>query len=385
MKNTALIFGAGKTGRGFAAHLAHLGGYEIILIDKNHDLVAQLKVANRYDVQILNNEKRSSTIKVSGVYHIDDSSWHEHFVTTGLAFTSVFGNNLESVALHLQPALHRRYIERRTEDLTIITCENFTNAAGFLKETILKKLGQEEAEWLNQHVGFSESIIFRTCLEASAGQSPLTVRCQDFFELPCDGDSVRGSINVYGLKPLTNFSNQLRRKIYTYNCINAVIAYLGAKKGYSQLYEAGNDPEILETARKAASESSAAQVAEFGFDKREQDEWVGGAFAKFANKNIPDPIRRNAADPVRKLHRDDRLIGPALLALKHGLYPEGLLEGVVASLHYSDPDTNIKLWDLILGKGADFFLHEVCELKKEEELFMLIKERITKEMLHEQR
>lgn len=382
MSNTALIFGAGKTGRGFAAHLAFLGGYNIILIDKNKPLVAGLKDAGKYNIQVLNNEEKNCTINTSGVYDIEDVSWHDEFVKTSLIFTSVFGNNLDDLAKYLAPALDKRYIENPNQLLTIITCENLTNAAGFLNNKVRENLGNEKEKWLSENVGFCESIIFRTCLEASADQSPLTIRAQNFFELPCDGDAIKEEVHVYGLKPLKNFSNQLRRKIYTYNCINAVITYLGAIKGYSQLSEAGNDAEILATARKAASETCLAQVAEFGFDNKEQQEWMNAAFAKFADKNVPDPIERNGADPERKLGRDDRLIGPALLALKHNIYPKGLLAGIMACFYYRDPNKNYTIADLIMEKGPDYVLKEVCGLSMEEELFMLIKQEIIKSNLN---
>jgi len=385
LNNTALIFGAGKTGRGFAAHLAFLGGYDVILIDKNRHLVSDLKKADQYDIQVLDNEEKNCTIKPVEIYHIEDVSWHNEFVETSLIFTSVFGNNLEELAEDLAIALQKRYTENPNKVLTIITCENLTNAAGFLKKMVIKNLDEEKEKWLSEVVGFSESIIFRTCLEASADRSPLTVRAQNFFELPCDANEIKEELHVYGLKPLKNFSNQLRRKIYTYNCINAVIAYLGAKKGYSQLYEAGNDAEILATARKAASETCLAQVAEFGFDTKEQEEWMNGAFAKFADKNIPDPIERNGADPERKLGRDDRLIGPALLALKHHIYPEGLLAGIMACFDYSDPNKNFKIADLIFQKGPDLVLKEICGLSKEEELFMLIKEQLIKSNMNDKK
>ncbi|MEJ7829753.1 MAG: hypothetical protein WKF91_16205 [Segetibacter sp.] len=378
MNRTALIFGAGKTGRGFAAHLAFIGGYEIVLIDKNRQLVSDLKKTNQYDIEILDNKEKSCTINISGVYHIDDVSWHNEFVNTPLAFTSVFGNNLEELSTDLALALQKRYTINYNQLLTIITCENLTNAACFLKKMVLKSLDEEEEKWLSEKVGFSESIIFRTCLEAGIGQSPLTIRAQDFFELPCDSDAIKEKLHVHGLKPLKNFSNQLRRKIYTYNCINAVITYLGAKKGYTHLHEAGNDVEILAIARKAANETCLAQVAEFGFDPKEQEEWMNAAFAKFADKNIPDPIERNGADPDRKLSRDDRLIGPALLALKHAIYPEGLLAGIMVCFDYRDPKKNSAIANVIRNKGADFVLQEVCGLSFDEELFMLIKEQIIK-------
>ncbi len=382
MTETALIFGAGKTGRGFAAHLAFLGGYEIVLIDKNRHLVSDLNHAGQFDVQVLNNEEKNTTIKVSGAYHIDDPSWHHEFSNTHLAFTAVFGNNLPALAQSLSPALRKRFIENPPQALTVITCENLTNAAGVLKDMLLKTLGDDEQEWLSNRVGFSESIIFRTCLEANADQSPLTIRAQNFFELPCDGDALKEDLHVYGLKPLKNFGNQLRRKIYTYNCINAVIAYLGAKKGYEQLADAANDNEILATARLAAKETCDAQVAEFAYDRKEQEEWMNAALAKFADRSVPDPIDRNAADPERKLGRDDRLIGPALLALTHNIHPKGLLAGIIACFAYRDPNKDYTTADLIHNKGTDFVLKGICGLSEDEELFKLIREQIIKTGMH---
>jgi mannitol-1-phosphate 5-dehydrogenase len=384
MDKTALIFGAGKTGRGFAAHLAYLGGYRILLIDKDLSLVSDLRRAGQYEIQVLGEDRMSCTIKPSGVFHIDDPSWVDHFVVTGLVFTAVFGNNLESLAGSLAPAFARRSRENPGRVLTVITCENFTNAAAMLRKRVQDKLrGGSDVEgktdrWSLEKAGFSESMILRTCLDAGAGQSPLTIRAQNYFELPCDGDAVKEELSVYGLKPLPNFANQLRRKIYTYNCINAVITYLGAQKGYTQLYEAGNDAAVLAIARKAARETSLAQVAEFGFDAAEQEEWVEAAFAKFADINIPDPIERNGADPARKLGREDRLIGPALLALKHGIYPEGLLKGIMACFDYRDPGKEPALSDRIREKGVGWVLKEICGLSAEEPLFLLISEQVLK-------
>jgi mannitol-1-phosphate 5-dehydrogenase len=383
LTQTAIIFGAGKTGRGFVAHLAFLGGADIILVDKNLQLVADLKKAGEYDIKVLDNEEKSCTIKVAAAYHIDDTAWHEAFLQTELSFTAVFGNNLEALAACLAPALQKRSATNPEQPLTIITCENKPSAAHVLKEQVLKNITKEDGAWLSEHVGFSEAMVLRTCLEAALGQAPLTVRAQAFFSLPCDGEAIKGELPVYGLKPLKNFANQLLRKIYTYNGINAVIAYLGARKGYVQLYDAGNDEEILAIARKAALEISQALIAEFGFDQEEQEEWTEAAFAKFSDRNIPDPINRNAADPVRKLGWDDRLIGPALLALKHNIFPDGLLHGIMACFDYTDPVTNSNVALLICEKGAEVVLKEVCGLSKKEGLFKLIKEEIVKSGLHE--
>src|SRR5207253_1803530 len=111
---------------------------------KNRQLVDDLKKANQYDIQILDNEKMSCTIILSGVYHIEDVLWHDDFIATNLVFTSVFGNNLEELAKYLALALHKRFTEHRTHLLTIITCENLTGAGSFLKKMVLKTLGEEK-------------------------------------------------------------------------------------------------------------------------------------------------------------------------------------------------------------------------------------------------
>ncbi len=72
MAGTALIFGAGKTGRGFAAHLALLGGYDIILIDGDRRLIDGLRTAGHYDIRLLDGLGTTCTIKPAGVFHIDD-------------------------------------------------------------------------------------------------------------------------------------------------------------------------------------------------------------------------------------------------------------------------------------------------------------------------
>ena len=388
MAATALIFGAGKTGRGFAAHLAFLGGYELILIDKDPQLVAALRAAGQYEIRILDEKSTICTIRPAGVFHIDEPAWMEYFTTTSLVFTAVFGNNFEALAASLSPAFEKRHSENPEQFLTIITCENFTDAAGVLKKMVLGHLmvlGQispEKARWVAEKIGFSESIILRTCLDAGPGDPALTVRAQNYFELPCDGEALKERLDVYGLKPLRHFADQLRRKIYTYNCINAVITYLGAQKGYTELYDAGNDAEILAIAEKAAYETSIAQLAEFGFNCDEQRQWVNAAFAKFADRNIPDPIGRNGADPARKLGKEDRLIGPALLALKYGIYPEGLLKGILACFAYHDPDKKQPISDLIAKKGLPAVLQEVCGLSMQDELAQLIEEQLSKTSLH---
>ena len=57
---------------------------------------------------------------------------------------------------------------------------------------------------------------------------------------------------------------------------------------------------------------------------------------RFANKALGDTVARVAADPLRKLRPNDRLVGAATLCLKHGITPTALARVIAAALMYDD-------------------------------------------------
>ncbi len=88
------------------------------------------------------------------------------------------------------------------------------------------------------------------------------------------------------------------------------------------------------------------------------------------------PVREKSFRLFGELGRDDRLIGPALLALRHGIPPEGLLAGILAAFAYRDPGTGFTVAEVVREKGPDFVLADICGLAPEEPLFGLLKEKI---------
>jgi mannitol-1-phosphate 5-dehydrogenase len=337
-------------------------------------LVNNLRKKGKFDIHVLGNENANCTIQPEKVYQLNDAGWYDQMPSAGILFCSVFGSNFRTLAKELARGLERRYKANPGQELNLITCENFMDAASILRTMVLQCLEDEVKGWLAQKIGFSESMVLRTCLGPEEWQDPLAIRVQNYFELPCDREAMKGTIpDICGLKPLENFQNQLRRKIFTYNCINAVITYLGARKDYTYLSEAGRDPDIVVMARQAAVESSDAQIAAFGFDREEQYEWVEAALTKFADIHIPDPISRNGADPARKLGREDRLIGPALLATKHHIKPEGLMEGILAAFEFQDEKSGTRIADRITAEGIEAVLEDICSLVPAEPLYDMLR------------
>ena len=60
---------------------------------------------------------------------------------------------------------------------------------------------------------------------------------------------------------MPHFERELTRKLFTYNCVNAMVCYLGHLAGYEWLADAANDSRISAMALQAGQESSAALVA----------------------------------------------------------------------------------------------------------------------------
>jgi mannitol-1-phosphate 5-dehydrogenase len=88
------------------------------------------------------------------------------------------------------------------------------------------------------------------------------------------------------------------------------------------------DPNLMAEAREALAEISQALQLEYGFSAEEMDSWVNTVIEHTNNDFVRDTTARSAADPVRKLQRDDRLLGPTRLCLKHGVEPKALLLGI---------------------------------------------------------
>ncbi|NLB42344.1 MAG: mannitol-1-phosphate 5-dehydrogenase, partial [Clostridiales bacterium] len=85
---------------------------------------------------------------------------------------------------------------------------------------------------------------------------------------------------------------------------------------------------------------------------------------RFHNRALKDTISRVANDPLRKLRRDDRLIGAALYCLENGINPDEIIEGIIAALEYDNPDdaAAMKIQTDLTESGLDYVMERVMSL-----------------------
>lgn len=189
-------------------------------------------------------------------------------------------------------------LELRPAGLNIILGENYFHPAKLLRQAIGQHLPVAKHQWFTSEVGIVETMILRSTIEPTdemKASDPLSLKAQDMWEIPADKEAFVGKVPpVLGLSPRDNFQAGLIRKLFTYNCLNAMIAYIGHLQGYEFLSEAANDPEIAELARQAYRESCDALCERYGFDREEQKQFAEAAIAKYQRQEIQDPIERNA-------------------------------------------------------------------------------------------
>lgn len=130
------------------------------------------------------------------------------------------------------------------------------------------------------------------------------------------------------------------RKLYIFNCGHAITAYLGAIFHHKVISEAINNKDILAIVENAMRESGQALVKEYpqAFNKDDMEAYIQKTIGRYKNPDVVDDVTRVGRQPLRKLSQDERLLGPFLLAKKHGLPTKHIAIGIAAALMYRNDD-----------------------------------------------
>lgn len=243
-------------------------------------------------------------------------------------------------------------------------------------------ISQDAKEYLKNSVGITEAVIMRSAIESDARlleKDPLIVNVQDFWELPVDASRLAGELPpVQGLKLIPEFTGFLERKFYTYNAANGTVSYLGALLGYEKLADAAHDGRIIQVLDGVYQETARALSRKHHFPLEQQLAFTETSRRKLQDYAIVDFIERNARDPLRKLGKDDRLVGSARLVQEYGIRPEHLCTAIAAAIHYVSPGDEfaVELERMRKEEGVDAVLKKVCQLEPDGALGMLVKEKI---------
>ncbi|PKL13939.1 MAG: hypothetical protein CVV52_03870 [Spirochaetae bacterium HGW-Spirochaetae-8] len=350
---TCTIIGAGRTGRGFIGRLLYESGVSFHYVESQASLVERLRQKNSYTVEFFGNTRKPVNIEGFSVQHVSDKNTIESIAYSDLVFVSVGADNLVNVGSLLAKVLsYRGSINLFPYPLYIITAENAIHPAEKLRIHIQKSYKG------STHYLITETAIFCTTIEKSKGS--MDIISEDLNQIPFAAFNLSFPFELPSFLRLEkDFELLLTRKLYTYNCTSAAIAYLGHASGYLEYAEAASDPSI-EILLMALYESvNHALGLDYGIDPVDKNEFACASLKKFQNKDIYDSIERNARNASRKLGPDERLLGPLRLLVKHNIAFD-VLSMVIATACRYGIEHEQSMHDLLEHQGLEGILKNIC-------------------------
>ncbi|HHY23585.1 MAG TPA: mannitol-1-phosphate 5-dehydrogenase [Clostridiaceae bacterium] len=337
----AVMYGAGNIGRGFIGQLFSQSGYEVVFIDVNPVIIERINVDRSYPIRIVEDEKSKEIIirDVRAVNGMDIEATASEIANADIMATAVGVNVLPKIVKPIVSGLKKRWQIGNTSPLNIIICENLLDANQYLEQLLKQELEEDEKKLFDKKIGLVEASIGRMVpimTEEMQEGNPLRVYVEKYCELPVDKNAFKGEIpKIQNMIPFSPFDLYIQRKLFMHNMGHATAAYLGFYKDYEYIWETCKDSSIKLITFKALLESSIALSIEHNYPLKELIEHANDLIYRFGNKLLGDTVARVGRDPVRKLSKNDRLIGAAKLCIKNGINPVYISIGIAAGYAFS--------------------------------------------------
>jgi mannitol-1-phosphate 5-dehydrogenase len=275
--------------------------------------------------------------------------------------TAVGPNVLRFVA----PVIARGLLARASDAprLAVMACENAISATDILAGEVRSAAG-DSTGLVDERAVFANTAVDRIV----PGQDPaagIDVTVETFCEWVIEATPFGGEVPVIpGAHFVDSLGPYIERKLFTVNTGHATAAYAGFAAGHERIAEAFADPEVRGLVERVLRETSALLVAKHELDPAEQDAYREKILVRFANEALPDTVVRVGRQPLRKLSRNERFVGPASQLVERGMLADELVEAMGLALRFDveeDPES-VELQRLLRELAPDAFVERVTGL-----------------------
>ncbi|MGZ0711467.1 mannitol-1-phosphate 5-dehydrogenase (plasmid) [Coraliomargarita sp. W4R53] len=366
----AVHFGAGNIGRGFVGLLLHQGGYDLVFSDVAGALVDAINEVDSYTVHEVGEGGIETT--VTGFRAINSADHPDEVIaeiaSANIVTTAVGPTILKFVAPNIVKALAMR--DSTLEPLQVMACENAINATDVLREEMRQVAGDDWAS-LEPRAIFANTAVDRIVPGQPEGGG-VDVTVEPFYEWAIESTPFGDALpNIPGAHFVDDLAPYIERKLFTVNTGHATTAYFGAQAGIDTIADALADETIAAHVTAVLEETSALLVAKHELDATEQAAYRATILRRFRNKELPDTVWRVGRQPLRKLSRHERFVGPAAEAAERGLSAESLVSAIGAALEFNDEHDpqSVDLQRMIREQDAETFTATVTGLDAQHPLF----------------
>jgi mannitol-1-phosphate 5-dehydrogenase len=377
-----VIIGPGRIGCGYLAPLFESAGWDVVLAARDGSVAERIGRSRHFVVRITappgangngngnghgggkrgRNGSARVLMKTPPVVSIRSSDFVEAVAGADLVCTAVGVGRIRS----LVPALGRALAARPgRRPLDVWTVEN-GDCAPQLDRSV--RAAARAAGLALPPIGFAGAI---ANVAVARGSWRTAKRRPEFV-----GDGFRSLFVderrlLTGVPLLPNvrgtrcYRAHLHEKLYVFNAGHAISAYLGWLRRHRTIAEASADPSLRPLIAGSMLEARRALLAAHPSLGTDLYGRLAEALARFGDRELADPVVRVAREPIRKLRRGDRLLGPAeLIRRSTGRVPAYFALAVAGALLYrnhEDPQS-VRLGTELERRGVMAVLESVCSL-----------------------
>jgi mannitol-1-phosphate 5-dehydrogenase len=371
MTGVAVHFGAGNIGRGFVGLILHRAGYQVVFADVVDELINALNRTPSYRVKEVGLDSREEVVDSYRAINSrrDEAAVVDEIASADIVTTAVGPTVLKFVAPVIAAGLRKR--PGGAAPLAVMACENAINATDALVEHIRANVPEDEWPAIAARAIFANTAVDRI-VPAQAPDAGLDVTVESYFEWAIERPPFGGNEpSIADATWVDDLAPYIERKLFTVNTGHATTAYHGFARGIRKLSDALDDEVVRAAVEGVLGETKQLLVAKHDFSDEAQQAYVDKILQRFANPHLPDTVDRVGRQPLRKLSRTERLIGPAAELAERGVRPTHLLATVDAALSFDVPDDpeSVELQQLLRGLTAEEAAERICGLKPSDPLY----------------
>lgn len=306
----ALVVGGGNVGVGVMLRLLRNAGYDVTMVTHGPSQAQQLQ---QYGARVQlagGSHARLELAPCPAVAAGEGRPISELVRRATLAVVAVRPHQLEEVAALLAPGL-----SCRLRPMNVLVCDNRPDAGKLLASGVARASGPATA---GRH-GFVAMLLDQIATSSTDDEGRL-VHVEAKGRLYLDAPALRADPPVLaGSLLVEDHPAHVLRKLFLFSAGHVATAFLGRLQRHTLIKEALDEPLVAEIVLRALREARAGLEYRYGRHVIGGERAVRDYLARYADPDLPDTVERVARDAGRKLVGDDRVCGPALLALESGI------------------------------------------------------------------